>query len=190
MEVLKGLLKQELGFLPEGIDTLLERGEWLNLPAKSVLIEAGTINPDVYIVCDGIIKFSDMDGEKERTFAFALPGSMIMSKHSFVMHLQSYYQVDTCCPTTVLRIKEKDFWEVMNQCHDVAIWALHYAYGELFYQEYKFNNIHNGTAKERFRAILKDRPMIVEKVSQRVIASYLGITPEYFSMLKRQIVHE
>lgn len=190
MEVLKGLLQKELGFLPEGMDSLLERGEWLQLPSKHILIEAGRMNPDIYIVYDGIIKFSDMDGDKERTFAFALPGSMIMSKHCFVMHQPSYYQIDTCCPTTVLRIKEKDFWEVMNTSHSVAIWALHYAYGELFYQEYKNNNIHNGTAKERFRAILKDRPSIIEKVPQRIIASYLGITPEYFSVLKRQIVHE
>lgn len=192
MDELKDLLREELGFLPEGpgLDSLLNRGEWLHLPSKSIIIEAGKKNPDIYILRDGIIRLSDMDGDKERTFAFALPGTIIQSKHSFVMHLPSYYQMETCCPSTVLHISEKDFWESVNSDHKLAIYMLHYAYGELFYQEYKFCNIHNGTAKERFLAIYKDRPAIIEKVPQRVIASYLGITPEYYSQLKREITRK
>lgn len=192
MEELKRLLKMELGFLPEGdgMDTLLRRGEWLHLPPKSIIIEAGKKVSDIFLVRDGIIRFSDMDGDKERTFAFALPGTMIQSKHSFVMHMPSYYQVETCCDSTILRIREDDFWDVVNTDHELTKWMLHYAYGELFFQEYKYSNIHNGTAKERFKAMLRDRPAIVQTVPQRIIASYLGITPEYFSFLKRQVVRD
>lgn len=190
MEKLKRLLKEELGFLPEGsgMDRLLDRGEWLDLPSKSIIMEAGRKTPDVYMLRDGIIRFCDMDGDKERTFAFALPGTMLQNKHSFVMHLPSYYQVETCCPSVILRISEQDFWEVVNSDHNLALWMLHYAYGELFYQEYKYSNTHNGTASERFEAMLTDRPIIIEKVPQRIIASYLGITPEYFSCLKRRLL--
>ncbi len=166
MERLKELVKGELGFLPEGdgMDRLFERGEWLHLPAKHVIIEAGRRCSDVFLVRDGIIRFADLDGDKERTFAFALPGTMIQSKHSFVMHQPSYYHVETCCPSVVLRIREQDFWDVVNADHSLALWMLHYAYGELYFQEYKYSNIHNGTAKERFKAMLTDRPEIIEKV--------------------------
>lgn len=63
---------------------------------------------------------------------------------------------------------------------------LHYAYGELFFQEYKNASVINGSARERYKKMLGDRPYIIEKVPQRIIASYLGITPEYFSKLKRE----
>lgn len=192
MEKLKLLIKNELGFLPEGegLDRLLGRGEWLEVPGKTVLVEAGQLNTDVYILKEGIVRFSDMDGDKERTFAFGLPGSIMMNKHSFVMHRPSYYQVETCCPSVILRISEQDFWDVVNSDHKLALYMLHYAYGELFYQEYKNSNTHNGTASERFEAMLADRTEIIEKVPQRIIASYLGITPEYFSQLKRRFLHK
>lgn len=190
MEELKLLIKNELGFLPKGVglDRLLARGEWLELPGRHVLTETGQKAPDVYVIKSGILRFSDMNGDKERTFAFALPGSILMNKHSFVMGLPSYYQVEACCPSLVLRIREQDFWEVVQADLDLAVYMLHYAYGELFYQEYKNSNTHNGRASERFEAMLSDRPSIIEKVPQRHIASYLGITPEYYSQLKKRFL--
>ncbi|MCM1006234.1 MAG: cyclic nucleotide-binding domain-containing protein [Lachnospiraceae bacterium] len=192
MDELKKLLKDELGFLPEGdgMDRLLERGDWFSCPGRTMLVEAGKKATDVLIVREGIVRFWDMDGDKERTFAFGLPGSLMQNKHSFVMHLPSYFNVETCCPTTILRISEKDFWEVVNSDHSLTLWMLHYAYGELFFQEHKNSKTHNGTAWDRFKAMLGDRPMIMEKVPQRIVASYLGITPEYFSSLKRRFLRE
>lgn len=192
MQRLLQLVSQELGFLPEGdgMDRLFARGEWLTLPSRHVIISAGQRCSDVFLVRDGIIRFVDFDGDKERTFAFAMPGTMIQSKHSFVMHQPSHFTVETCCRSVLLRISENDFWEVVNADHNLALWMLHYAYGELYYQEYKYSNIHNGTAKDCFKAMLADRPEIIEKVPQRIVASYLGITPEYLSSLKRRIILE
>ncbi|MDE6291014.1 MAG: Crp/Fnr family transcriptional regulator [Muribaculaceae bacterium] len=190
LEEMKRLLKEEVGFLPSGpgLDRLLSRAEWLCVDAKYVVIEMGKTCPDVYILKDGIIRVWDFDGEKERTFGFGLPGTIFESKHSFVMHGPSYYQIETCCPSTILRIPEKDFWETVESDHSFAIFMLHNAYGELYSHEFKESTINNGTAKERFEAMLKYRPVILEKVPQKIIASYLGITSEYFSVLKRRLL--
>lgn len=187
---MKLLLKEEVGFLPSGpgLDRLLSRAEWLHVDSKYVVIEMGKTCPDVYIVNDGIIRVWDFDGEKERTFGFGLPGTIFESKHSFIMHGPSYYQVETCCPSVILRIREQDFWETVETDHSFAIFMLHNAYGELYSHEFKESTINNGTARERFEAMLKYRPVILEKVPQKIIASYLGITSEYFSVLKRRLL--
>lgn len=188
MEQLLKLLEKELGYLPDGpgLRELLQSGERIKCYTGDILIEPGDINPDIYIVKSGILRFVDMNGVKERTFAFALPGSIVMSKYSFVMHKPSYYQVMTCCPTTVVRIPYDKFWECVNTYPSLAIWMLHYAYGELYYQEYKNSEVFNGTAKERFVRQLADRPEILSKVPQKIIASYLGIAPEYYCSIKRE----
>lgn len=190
LEEMKTLLKEEVGFLPTGpgLDQLLTRAEWLRVDAKYVVIEMGKTCPDVYILKDGIIRVWDFDGEKERTFGFGLPGTIFESKHSFVMHGPSYYQVETCCPSTILRIPEKEFWKTVENDNSFAIFMLHNAYGELYSHEFKESTINNGTARERFEALLKYRPIILEKVPQKIIASYLGITSEYFSVLKRRFL--
>lgn len=188
IEEMKLLLKEEVGFLPSGtgLDRLLNRAEWMRVDSKYVIIEMGKTCPDVYMVKDGIIRVWDFDGEKERTFGFGLPGTIFESKHSFIMHGPSYYQVETCCPSVILRIPEQDFWETVESDHSFAIFMLHNAYGELYSHEFKESTVNNGTARERFEAMLKYRPAILEKVPQKIIASYLGITSEYFSVLKRR----
>ncbi|MBD5278062.1 MAG: Crp/Fnr family transcriptional regulator [Bacteroides sp.] len=188
IEAMKRLLHEEVGHLPEGsgLDRLLRNAEWLEVDAKYVVIEMGKTCPDVFMVRDGIIRVWDFDGEKERTFGFGLPGTIFESKHSFVMHGPSYYQVETCCPSVILRIPEREFWDAVASDHSFAIFMLHNAYGELYSHEFKESTINNGTARERFEAMLRYRPVILEKVPQKVIASYLGITSEYFSVLKRR----
>lgn len=189
---MKRLLQAELGFLPEGpgLDKLLEQAEWLSLPSRHVLIPRGEIVPDVFIVREGIIRFFDWDGNKERTFVFGLPGTIAQSRFSFVMHQPSYYQVETCCHSTILRIPEELFWNIVKTDHQLCLWMLKYTYTELYLEEVKYSTTHKGSAKSRFKAMMKKRPMILEKVPQKVIASYLGITPEYFSMLKHELSKE
>lgn len=185
---MKLLLKEEVGYLPEGpgLDLVMNNAEWLEVRDKYIVIEMGKICPDVFILHDGIVRVWDFDGEKERTFGFGLPGTIFESKHSFVMHGPSYYQAETCCRSVILRIPEQVFWKAVKDDHSFAIFMLHNAYGELYSHEFKESTVNNGTAKERFEAMFKYRPVILEKVPQKIIASYLGITSEYFSMLKRQ----
>ena len=73
---------------------------------------------------------------------------------------------------------------MVDESHEFAKWSLHIAQEELFYQERK-NMVINGNAKERFDAMIKNRPEIMRHVQQKIIASYLGITPQYLCRLKR-----
>lgn len=189
-EKLKELLKNELGYLPENnaIDILLDLGQSAEYSRGDIIVPAGEFVPDVFIVESGIVRFVDMNGDRERTFGFAISGTVFMSKHSFVMDLPSYYQVEVCCDSFVMTIKRDAFRKAIRESQDLALWMLDYAYGELFYQEHKNKAIHNGTAAERFKSLTIDRPEIVEKVPQKVIASYLGVTPEYLSKLKKEIL--
>lgn len=190
MEEMKRLLREEVGFLPDGpgLDRMLASGEWIETDGKKVLVEMGKNCPDVFIVREGIIRVWDYDKDKERTFGFGLPGTIFASKHPFVMNEPSHYQVETCCDSKILRIPRKKFWEAVNGDHSLAIFMLHNAYGELYSHELKHSAIHNGTAKERFIAMAEHRPVIMEKVPQKILASYLGITSEYFSVLKREVL--
>lgn len=167
----------------------LQGGTLKHLRSGEILINAGDFNSNVFIVVSGIIRFSDMNGESERTSAFGLPGTLFMSKHSFVKSLPSYYQVDACCETTLLSIPAKHYWLMVKESHEFAEWSLHMAQEELFYQERK-NMVINGNAKERFNAMIKNRPEIMRHVQQKIIASYLGITPQYLCRLKRIVNFE
>jgi CRP-like cAMP-binding protein len=45
----------------------------------------------------------------------------------------------------------------------------------------------SSTAEERYRDFLKTYPTIAQRVPQRMVASYLGLTPETISRIRKQM---
>jgi hypothetical protein len=43
------------------------------------------------------------------------------------------------------------------------------------------------TPEERYLLVTKEEPFIVQRVPQYMIASYIGITPEHLSRLRRKL---
>ena len=81
MEKLKELLANECSFRPSGklLDELLAPAESIELKKNEVLIMSGRLDPNVYIVKSGVMRYSYMNGIREVTFAFALPGSVMIA---------------------------------------------------------------------------------------------------------------
>ena len=52
--------------------------------------------------------------------------------------------------------------------------------------EKKLSLIH-GLALERYKSVLENRPELIESVTNKVLASYLDITPQHLCRLKKQI---
>lgn len=188
MERLKELLAVECSFKPSDklLDDFLKPAELVKLRKGEILIMSGRLEPNIYIVKDGVIRYSYMDGIKEVTYVFALPGSIIIAMHSFYAHLPAFYQVEACCKSAVFKIPQSHYEHLVATSHEFAQWALRYAQGQLFFLEKK-DSVVNGNAKERYLSLIKKRPEIIQKVPLKYIASYLGITQPYLSYLKKQL---
>lgn len=191
MERLKELLAQECSFRlsDELIDKLLASAEIIELKRNGILVMGGKYDPNIYIVKDGVIRYTYMDGTKEMTFAFALPASVMIAMHSYYAHLPAFYQLEACCKSTVLKISQKHYNQLIESSHEFARWALRYAQGQIFYLEKK-DSVVNGNARERFISLISKRPEIIKKVPLKYIASYLGITQQYLSLLKSKLKNE
>lgn len=78
MEKIKRLLQLECNYrLPEPIlDEFLGLAVEIHLDARDVLVMSGQVDPDIFIVKEGILSHSYFDGEKEKVAYFSLPGTM------------------------------------------------------------------------------------------------------------------
>ena len=45
----------------------------------------------------------------------------------------------------------------------------------------------SSSPEERYRALMEEKPMLIERVAQHQLASYLGITPESLSRIKKRV---
>lgn len=191
MEKFKKALSDEAPFKlsAETMDKFCSIMEEKHLKKRDVMIQCGELNDNIYIVKEGIVRRTHMDGDKEVTVAFALAGTVIMSYHSYCYHLPAYYQFDACCDSVVMVVTKAKFESLIRESHEFALWALNMAHCSLYYYEVK-QSVINGSAIERYRALLKNRPEILQCVSLKIIASYLGVTDTYLSRIRKRLQTE
>lgn len=161
--------------------------ETLHIKSGETLIPYGKLDENIYIIKEGITRRVYFDGMKEKTYAFATPGTLMMSYHSYYMRLPSFYQIEACCDSVILKISKKGFQEMIKQSHEFTQWMLDLAHGQLWFYEKKASLINGTTAKERFMSLVVNRPDLLEKVPLKIIASYLGITQSSLSRLRREL---
>lgn len=143
------------------------------------------MDTNIYLIRSGIVRLTWFDGLKEKTFAFGRPGSLLTQMHCYYMRLPSFFQCDACTACTVLKIPKEQFDSLIDQSPEFSKWFLDRALDQLCGLEMRLDRI-NGLSGNRFTEMMKIMPEVVEKVSSRIIASYLGITPAYLSQLKKR----
>lgn len=92
----------------------------------------------------------------------------------------------TSAARLLMRVRKADFSALIDRSAEFARWCLGNVQFQLYFFEMK-GRIIQGPAKERYESILKNRPEIIKNVSLKIIASYLGITPQYLSKLRRNM---
>lgn len=189
METLRRLINTECDYrmADETLDRFIALMQQVHLKDKEPLISYGKFDDNVYILKEGFIRRVHFDGLKEKTYTFAGPGTTMISYHSFYEHLPSYFQLESCGRSVVMKVSEAAVNDLAKESNDFALWFLRIAVSQLYFWEKKAAVI-NGTARERFEALVKNRPEILKLVSNGVIASYIGVEQSYLSRLKRQIL--
>jgi CRP-like cAMP-binding protein len=189
METLKRLIALECDYRmqDETMDRFLSLMTEVQLKNNQPLVSYGTLDNNIYIIRDGIIRFAYFDGLKERTFAFASSGTLIIPYSPYLMHAPSDFQLESCGKSVVMKISKEKFDEMLFLSNDFARWLLRWHMEQLWFFERKLTVV-TGTAKERFEAFIKNRPEILNVLSNQVIASYIGVTPEYLSVIKKEVL--
>jgi CRP-like cAMP-binding protein len=173
----------------ETMDRFLALMTRMELKRGEPLIHYGKFNDNVYIVREGIVRITWFDGFKEATFSFAMPGTLAISYYSFLKGDVSFSKYEACCESVVMKISKADFIGLAKESHDFAQWMMFMSLEQLLFHERK-REVMNGDAKERFEALIDNRPEIIEKVSSKIVASYIGVTPQYLSRLKCYFSHK
>ena len=183
------LLKNECKFVPsdEMVGIFLGLMDEIRVRPHSRLIEYGRINTDVFCLKEGIIRLFYIQEAKETTFGFATPGTLILSPLSFYLNAPAYLIAETCKkPAVLLRMDRDTFNSLLEKYDEFARWMFSLATAQICIIERKLSIIH-GTALERYKAVLQNRPEIIASVTNRVLASYLDITPQHLCRLKKQL---
>jgi len=167
----------------ENLDELFSIMEEVHYKEGEVIVEAGSINSNIFISREGVCRGYTTQEGKEATLYFGMEGDIIASMHSFYYNEPSVITIEACCDMIMMRIDVKDMAKLIEESLQFAHWALSMVIGQLYILEKKRDLI-AGDAYERYSNLIINRPQLFQRVPLKAIASYLGITQSSLSRLR------
>jgi len=134
----------------------------------------GDFNSSVYKVESGLLRSYTIDDKgKEHIFMFAPEGWIVAD--STKPDMPSPFFIDAL-EDSILLITDKNYTDFTPSIDQLA--------NRLAVLEERVIMLMSSTAIERYEHFISTYPNLLQRVSQRMIASYLGITPEALSKVK------
>ena len=165
----------------------------MSVPAKTVLLSEGDVSKKIFLVEKGAIRaWFNHDG-KDMTFQFFFEKEVVASIESFRKNTPSPVTIETLEPSTIWWAHKTDIDILLEyikndpKLRDLLIDAI---FERTFdYMKYFFSTIKD-TPKQRYLDLIKTRPLIIKRLPQHYIASYLGITTVHLSRIKSKLAKE
>ncbi|MEL6918195.1 MAG: Crp/Fnr family transcriptional regulator [Bacteroidota bacterium] len=167
-------------------ERLLAHFEPVDLSKGQLLIEPGNKVEHQYFVLNGCLRtfMIDSDG-KEHTLQFAIENWWVSDYISYYKETVSICSVECIEDCSLLKIRRVDLEQLFNVLPQVERFfrrQLERAF--VAFQLRILSNLHK-TAEERYHLFIRSYPHIEQRVKNYQIASYLGITPESLSRLRK-----
>jgi len=159
----------------------------VNLQKHSVLLNFGEIENHLSFITKGIVRFYVPREESDLTFGFLFENEFVTGYDSFLTQIPSEYQIETLTETILWRISHEDLQEVYGRTNSGNIIGRKMAENMFLIKSKRELSLLSKTAEERYLDLFSDRPKLFQQIPLKYIASYIGITPQALSRIRRRI---
>ena len=186
--LLKGFMERNTSFSEEELQAIMKDIVIETYRKNTILLKQGEISNQCYFVLNGCIRqyFIGDDG-KEVTVNFFTEEQAVVIFKSYKNKVQSDYFL-TCCEESTLVVgtleSEESMYRDFPAIEKFTRAMIEQNFGEEQEERARFIA---AAPEERYRILLKQRPGLINRVPQHQLASYLGITPESLSRIKKRI---
>lgn len=165
----------------------------LDLPAKTTLLEEGEIANRIFFIEKGCIRVWFNSDGKELTMQFFFENETVASIESFKKQVPSLLYIETIEPCKIWYISKQDLeilQQQMEKTLDLRNELIDYLFERLFHYMHHFLSFLSDSPLKRYEALIKDKPMVIKRVPQHYIASYLGVSSVHLSRVKSQLARK
>lgn len=158
------------------------------LKKKEFLLRQGEIARYDYFTTKGCLKIYKIDENgSEHISMFAVKDWWSGDMASFITQQPANYFIQALEDSEVLQMSKENFDKLFERIPKFErFYRILYQRSLVSYIQQSDQNI-SLNAEERYLKFIKKYPSLIHSVSQKNIAAYLGVTPEFLSLLRKKM---
>ena len=158
------------------------------LRKKQYLLQEGDVCKFISFVEKGALRSYTIDEKGvERIIQFALEGWTISDLYSFLTAEPATYTIDALEDSELLLISKSAHEELLQKMPKYETWIRIQITNAYIAMQRRLTSIISLSLEERYAAFTAAYPNIVQRVPQHMIASYMGLTPETLSRVRKKM---
>lgn len=169
------------------VDLIETKGTEINLKKEAYFSEAGIIPRQVGFITEGIIRgcYYNNKGD-EITRCFVGKDSLVVDYVNFEANTASSEYLQACTDCKLIVFSKAD-WEELS--HTIVGWdnIKNKMVQKCMYQKSRKGPVISQDATTRYQEFMENYPSLTNRVPLAYIASYLGITQQSFSRIRKNI---
>jgi CRP-like cAMP-binding protein len=156
------------------------------LPKKKLILQADQDCRYLYYVHSGALRSFYIDKEgKESTIMFAIADWWITDMYCYLNKKPAIMHIETRGESHILQLSRTNFDLLLEKVPKFEKFFRILMQNAYTREQMRVMENLSLTAEERYYRFIYKYPQVVKQVTQKQIASYLGITPEFLSTLKK-----
>jgi CRP-like cAMP-binding protein len=156
-------------------------------PKKRIILRTGQVENYLSFIEKGIIRFYVPKEENDLTFSFAFSNSFVSAYDSFLVQQPALYHVETLTETVLWRLSYKDMQEVYEKT-TIGNLIGRRAGEDLFLKKSRRElSLLSESAEDRYLKLFTEQSHLIKEIPLKYISSYIGITPQALSRIRRRI---
>ncbi|MCK8061492.1 MULTISPECIES: Crp/Fnr family transcriptional regulator [unclassified Fusibacter] len=157
----------------------------------SVLIRQGEVPTECFFVLQGLVRqYAVNEDGKETTFNFFTEEQAVAVYNAHTHQKESKFTL-RCSEDCVLVVGDLSIQdEMFAQFEVLETMVRKVVENDIGAMNEAFTSFVASTPEERFKNLMETRPDLFDRVPNHQLASYLGITPESFSRIKKRLNQE
>lgn len=191
LDLFKDYLQKKVALTDEQFILISDRLKIRSFEKGEMILMKGEVSSHVYFVLDGLLRSYSIDSKgKTHIIQFAPEQWWLSERNGILFNEESEFFLDAIEASRAV-VLPRDFIteaaRVVPCMYELNASMLNNA---IRFMQKRINMLLSATAEERYLDFIKLYPNLTLRVPQWMIASYLGITPESLSRVRKDLAHK
>jgi CRP-like cAMP-binding protein len=151
---------------------------------KELLLREGEVNDRMFYVQKGLLRvyFINDDGKEINTW-FVKEGEFVYACHSFHYQIPSEEYIEAMEDSVIMSIKKETWLMLLRNNHKLALFTVHELMANIAEFATQASVLRLMTGEKKYEYLKTHKSDILERISQKHLASYLGVDTTYLSKI-------